>query len=261
MNSKLTISICQFPIAFLNWEKNQEKALSYIKQAQKEQSDLIIFPEMTLTGISKNISTMSDSNQKSISFFKKAAIDSHIAIGFGWGKPAGEKLENHYTIIDEYGNILSDYIKIHPFTYGGEDLCFVRGSSFNTFSYKDFTIATFICYDMRFPEIFQAASKKADLIILCANWPKARNMHWKVLSQARAIENQVYFAACNCVGEVGGLLYSGDSTLYSPEGKIIKSLSETEGLITCTITNDVSSIRKGFPVKQDRLTDYYKSIL
>jgi len=261
MTNQLTLSICQFPIAFLNRTENEKKALFYIKEAASEQADLIIFPEMTLTGISKNVSEMADSDYNSIAFFKKAAIHSQIAIGFGWGNPTGDKLENHYTIIGKDGTILSDYIKIHPFTYGGEDRCFVRGSSFQTFSYKNFTIASFICYDMRFPEIFQAASKDADLILLAANWPKARSMHWKVLSQARAIENQVYFAACNCVGNVGGLLYSGDSTLYTPEGDIIKSLSETEGLITCTITNNVSSVRKGFPVKQDRLIDYYKDIL
>lgn len=257
----LTLSICQFPIAFLDWDSNEKQAISYIKSAKNSHSDLIIFPEMTLTGIAGEIEPMADTDNRNIRFFTKLAMEHSIAIGFGWGKPAGEKLENHYTVIGPDGTILSDYVKIHPFTYGGEDKCFVSGNEIHTFEYRGFQICTLICYDMRFPELFQAASKSADLITLCANWPERRNEHWKILSQARAIENQVYFAACNCVGEINRLKYSGDSSLYHPDGKILGRLSHTDGLITCTITNDVASVRKAFPVKQDRHIDLYKSIL
>lgn len=261
MKHTLTISICQFPISFLNWEQNCQKALHYIEIAKTNHAELIIFPEMTLTGIANTVAPMADTTGKNLKFFQMAAQKHSIAIGFGWGNPCNDKLENHYTVMDADGTVLSDYIKIHPFTYGGEDRCFVRGKEFQTFEYQGFRICTFICYDMRFPEIFQAASKDADLIIVAANWPEARNLHWKVLSQARSIENQVYFAACNCVGNINHLHYSGDSTLYSPEGKKLGSLSGKEGLITCTITNDVASIRNGFPVKQDRLIPFYKKIL
>ncbi|MEE1312819.1 MAG: nitrilase-related carbon-nitrogen hydrolase [Lachnospiraceae bacterium] len=261
MQSSMTLSICQFPISFLDWKKNSQKALFYIESAKASNADFILFPEMSLTGISKDIYTMADTNGKNLTFFKNAAKKYSIAIGFGWGKPSESKLENHYTVINPDGVILSDYIKLHPFTYAGENLCFVKGKDFTTFSYAGFTICTFICYDMRFPEIFQAASKKADLIVVAANWPETRSLHWKILSQARAIENQVYLAACNCVGNINGLVYSGDSALIGPDGIKKESLSHTAGLITHTIVNDIPSVRKDFPVKQDRLPDYYKSIL
>ena len=261
MTHSMTLSICQFPISFLDWKKNSQKALLYIRAAKASGSNLILFPEMYLTGISHITSEMGDSHEKNLKFFQQTAMDHSIAIGFGWARPAGEKLENHYTVVNPQGEILSDYVKLHPFTFGGEDLCFVKGKDFKCFSYHGFTICTFICYDMRFPEIFQAASRTADLIIVAANWPEKRSSHWKVLSQARAIENQVYLAACNCVGTINSLSYSGDSALYSPDGIKLGSLSHTDGLITCTIANNVSSIRKDFPVKNDRLTDYYKKIL
>ena len=256
-----TLSICQFPIQFLDWKKNSKKAIEYIRMASFQDSDFIIFPEMTLTGISRDVSTMADFNNKNLIFFQAAAKKYKIAIGFGWGKPKDDKLENHYTVIDPSGNILSDYIKLHPFSYGGEDKCFVSGSSFSTFFYCGFHIATFVCYDLRFPEIFQAASKECDFIIVSANWPKERALHWKTLGRARAIENQIYLAACNCVGKMESLVYSGDSALFSPEGEILCSLSGSEGLLTYSITNHVKLIRENFPVKQDRKISYYKSIL
>jgi predicted amidohydrolase len=257
----LTISICQFSIEFLDRLTNKDRAHYYIQSATKADSNLILFPEMSLTGISDDIASMADPGGWNLAFFQNEAITHQITIGFGWAKPNGYKLENHYTVIGPDGTILSDYIKIHPFTYAGEDKCFVSGNHFETFSYKGFRICTFICYDMRFPELFQSASKNSDLIIVAANWPNARSTHWKILSQARAIENQVYLAACNCVGTIDGKYYSGDSALYSPDGSILKSLSDQEGLLTCTIANDVSEIRKGFPVKNDRLIEFYKSIL
>lgn len=263
MNEVFTLSLCQFPIDFLNWEENKKQASIYIEEAVTKGCDLLLFPEMCLTGISPvEAAPMTDFDSKNLAFFTEMANKHHLAIGFGWGKEHTEgKLENHYTVVDENGEILSDYIKIHPFTYGGEDKFFVRGRDYHIFTYKGFRIATFICYDMRFPEIFQAASKECDLIVIAANWPSPRNMHWKVLSQARAIENQVYLAVCNCVGNVGGLIYSGDSTIYRPDGEIIERISDIPGLITQTITNDVHRYRETFPVKQDRMVDYYKEIL
>ena len=59
--------------------------------------------------------------------------------------------------------------------------------------------SSFICYDLRFPEIFQAASKQAEVIVVAANWPACRSEHWKTLLRARAIENQVYIVAVKIV--------------------------------------------------------------
>lgn len=257
----LTLSLCQMEIAPGNWNVNQIHARSFLSAASRQGSNLILFPEMTLTGITDDISSMSDSKGKTLISFQRLASAYEIAIGFGWGKPIKNKLENHYTIVGPDGTILSDYVKIHPFTYGGEDKYFISGNDFSIFFYRGFRICTFLCYDLRFPELYQAASKDCDLIITAANWPASRKLHWKTLCQARAIENQVYFAGCNMTGQSGDQYYSGDSALYAPDGKKLGSLSNSEGLITYTIVNDVSSIRKDFPVKNDRKISYYKSIL
>ena len=88
----------------------------------------------------------------------------HIAIGFGWVKDCGKKSENHYTIMDKEGNIISDYAKIYPFSFSGEDKKFQGGEKINIFELDGIKFSTFICYDLRFPEIFQIASKEAHVI-------------------------------------------------------------------------------------------------
>lgn len=117
-----------------------------------------------------------------------------------------------------------------------------------------------LCYDLRFPEIFQIASKKADVILVPANWPEARTEHWKCLLRARAIENQVYIFGINCVGKNNGLNYSGHSCIIDPNGKVLEELSDREGVLSFELKNDVKKIRDGFPVKRDRREDLYSRL-
>jgi predicted amidohydrolase len=150
-----------------------------------------------------------------------------------------------------------DYIKIHPFSFAGEDKYFKGGEKLSTCSIEGFETGVAICYDLRFPELFIKLSEKAELIIVPANWPAARSLHWKTLLRARAIENQCYVAGVNCSGDMDGQTYSGDSAIYSPEGEMLTpvetiTINETDKVYIYDIVNDVQEIRDGFPVRNDR---------
>jgi predicted amidohydrolase len=80
------------------------------------------------------------------------------------------------------------------------------------------------------------------------------------LLQARAIENQVYVLGVNCVGNMGGLEYSGDSCVINPNGEIIEIIEGNEGIIYADIEKNVKDIRDSFQVRQDRRTEFYKSL-
>ncbi len=97
----------------------------------------------------------------------------------------------------------------------------------------------------------------AHVILLPADWPAKRSHHWKTLLQARAIENQVYILAVNCVGQIDDLYYSGDSCVINPNGEVLQMLSDEEGLVIFELTDDVEEYRKAFPVKQDRRPELY----
>lgn len=184
----------------------------------------------------------------------------NIAIGFGWVQDCGENSENHYTIVSKQGDILSDYVKIHPFSYLGEDKKFQSGKEIKFFELDNIKFSSFICYDLRFPEIFQIASKRVDAIIVPANWPASRAEHWKCLLKARAIENQVYIIAINCVGEINKLSYSGDSCIIDPNENILLELSNEEGILEYDLNNYVHEIRDLFPIKKDRKEALYHQI-
>ncbi len=257
-NKAMKIALYQSHIIWEDKEKNYIHLEEKLQDASKR-TDLFLLPEMSFTGFSMNTDITKESNMETVGTMAEYARKYHIAIGFGWVKDCGEKSENHYTIINKEGKTISDYAKIHPFSFAGEDRKFQGGDKIVFFDFCGIPFATFICYDLRFPEIFQTASKAAHVILVPANWPQKRREHWKCLLRARAIENQVYIVAVNCIGEIGGIAYSGDSCVIDPNGDIMMELSEQEGILEYELTDDVLEYRNGFQVKNDRREDLYRS--
>ncbi len=257
----LRIALCQKQIEWENKRKNIDQAIVSIKECKQFGADLCLFPEMSLTGFSMNTSKTREDDRHTVELFKSIACDNKIAIGIGWVEATGEKSYNCYSVISKNGEELLTYRKIHSFRFGGEDKQFISGNEIVSVQLEDIRVTPFICYDLRFPEIFRAARDYTDVFIIPANWPKVRREHWKVLLRARAIENQAYVFGINCVGEIGGLLYSGDSMIVSPDGTVLELLEGKEGVLFADIEPDRLKIREDFPVRKDCKGDLYISAL
>lgn len=255
----IRIALCQLHIQWENKRINLEHAEKFVIQAAREHTDIILFPEMSFTGFSMNIQNTMDKNYETINYMQTLIKKHHIGIGFGWVKKVRNKAENHYTILNENGSIMIDYIKLHSFRYGGEQEQFISGDSIKSFSYKGVIFTPFICYDLRFPELFQTISKNTEVFIIAANWPQVRSLHWNCLLQARAIETQSYILGINCVGECGNINYDGSSVCIHPNGLVIDRLQNNEGIIYANVEKEeVNKVRHSFPIKKDRRPELYK---
>jgi predicted amidohydrolase len=80
-------------------------------------------------------------------------------------------------------------------------------------------VGLFVCYDLRFPELFRAVAPEIDAAVVIANWPSRRRAHWDVLTRARAIENQCYVVAVNRTGVTDEVDYDGGSVAFDPWGE------------------------------------------
>ena len=254
-------ALCQFEIAFEEKEQNLQRAAQMIAAAAGEQAKIIFFPEMSFTGFSMHVSVTGESDSETLRRMQQYAQENRIAIGFGWVRKNGEKGENHYTVVDETGAVLADYIKIHPFSYSGEDNYFEAGGRTAVFTYGGIRFGLFICYDLRFPEIFRAVSSEAEVLVVAANWPERRAAHWNKLLEARALENQSWVLGINCVGDQQALHYNGSSRAVSPEGETVEFLVDKEGLIFCDIQDEAMQFRRSFPALQDRRNALYKELM
>lgn len=117
-----------------------------------------------------------------------------------------------------------------------------------------------ICYDLRFPELFRLyALAGARLILLVAEWPYPRLVHWQTLLRARAIENQLYVVACNRVGSSGETRFFGHSCVIGPDGAILAEGGTEEELLTVELDLErVGQVRAAMPVFGDRRPEVYR---
>lgn len=258
----MKISLVQMNIVWENSLINMKKCESFIKDAHDKESNLILFPEMTLTGFTMNISSLNLKEEFILDWIKGQAIKYDINIGLGFGIKNGDKAKNKYVIISRFGVLLSSYTKIHPFTYGKEDLFYSKGKEVVVCTIDNINISTFICYDLRFPELFQVASKKSHLITVGASWPEERLDHWYTLLKARAIENQCFVAGINRCGEGGNLYYKGSCVIVSPSGEFLNKIINDESLVTVEVDfNLINKVKSTFDIKKDRRDKLYLELL
>lgn len=165
-------------------------------------------------------------------------------------------------LIDPEGNICGKYRKVHPAALLSlEKIYFRGGSSFPVFKLDKWTVGFSICYDNLFPESCRClAVRGAELIIAPYATPVADP--WENFLSTRALENGVYFAACNHVGREGDWQMSGKSMIIHPTSKIAVKASETEEqIISLEISRaDVFAARRNFPLFRDRKPETYGAI-
>jgi len=256
----MKIAIAQTDIKFEDKEHNLKKAHELIRTAAQRGAELVLFPEMSFTGFSMNTALTGEAEPYTVTLMLDAAKKYNVAVGFGYVRLSDGKAENHYIIADA-GGVRSDYIKLHSFAIGGEGSAFRCGESLpSPVSFGGQSVSAFICYDLRFPEIFRAVCDSTDIAVVAANWPASRRAHWETLLRARAIENRFYIVGINCTGEQDGISYSGGSMVIDPDGNTLAEAGDCEKLLTVDIPDDVKKKRRAFPVLDSRRSELYRRI-
>lgn len=272
----LRVGVTELNIGFENREEAKKRCLEVMEEASANGVELLVFPEMTLTGFTMQPwlyaeSWDADNIPDSVSFFMENSRKYKMQMAFGYiravmadGSLVNDEMkekayENRLVLVDG-GNVLLDYAKIHPFSYSGEDKVYRAGEKLVQAQIKDIRIGGYICYDLRFPEIFSAMRDQYEVIMVIANWPETRAEQWETLLKARAIENQAYVIAVNRVGDGDGLHYIPGSHVYDWLGRDV-SVRVSEKLRVADIDpGAVRHARTEFPQTNDRKNTFYKML-
>lgn len=251
----LNVICCQLDIVWENKQLNHEKVQALLDGAQPAAGSLVLLPEMFATGFSMNVARISDSvSGETYDFLARTAARYHIYLLGGLVTSGTDGFgRNECVIFSPEGEELARYCKMRSFTYAGESQHYRQGSAVSLFEINNFRIAPFICYDLRFPEIFRQATRRGvDLFAVIANWPVAREQHWLTLLKARAIENQAYVAAVNRCGDDPRLHYSGRSLIINPQGEVLADAKDQEGTINALLDlESLQTYRNKFPALTD----------
>jgi len=255
----MKVGLTQMDIVWEDKQKNMDKVRKFMEEAAKQEVDLLVFPEMTLTGFTMNTSLAGEEMlfSPTLRFFKDCSKEFHMAIAFGYVEDFGQEYYNKLMVVSE-GKVILDYDKIHPFNYSEEGKHYIGGHEVKVVTFKDMVLSGFVCYDLRFPEIFQAVSNEAQLILVIANWPKERVSQWEALLRVRAIENQCYVVGVNRIGKGNGIEYVESSMAFDPLGeRLTKAHSKAELQVVELHAGMVKEIRRKFPFKADRQPELY----
>ncbi|MHA8081372.1 amidohydrolase [Aquirufa regiilacus] len=251
LNQDLRVSYVQ---ANLVWEDPISNCAHLEESLQNLQghTDVIVLPEMFSTGFSMSAMGAEISAGPSVQWMKlQAARLQVLLIGSLKIKESG-KYFNRLLAVHPSGKI-DGYDKRHLFRMGNEDSFYTAGNSTCLISYKSWTIAPFICYDLRFPVWSRNVDLKYDLAVYVANWPAARTHAWSSLLRARAIENLAYVVGVNRVGVDGNQLeYAGASSIVSFKGEDLLPLSSEALIQTETLSFEaLQDFRDKFPAHLD----------
>jgi predicted amidohydrolase len=212
-------------------ERNRELFEIKIRN-HAENHDLIVLPEAFTTSFQVDPKERAETVKgKTVTWMQQMASKTGTVITGSLFIEKGGKFFNSLIWMRPDGSFES-YEKRHVFTMGGENDHVSKGSQKLIVELNGWKIAPMICYDLRFPVwckniLNEEGAYAYDLAIFAANWPSVRNYPWEMLLIGRAIENLAYVAGVNRVGyDTQGILYSGDSMIIDPKGKIIEKADE-----------------------------------
>jgi omega-amidase len=238
----------------LIWEEAESNISSLDEKIERiDGTHLIILPEMFTTGFSMNAKDLAEKMDGfSVGWLRRKAQQKNADVVGSLMINEGGKYFNRLVWAKPHGELIT-YDKRHLFRISGEEGVYSSGGTRITVELHGWRLRPFICYDLRFPLWTRNRGNEFDVAIFLANWPEDRSSHWKVLLQARSIENQCYVIGVNRVGIDGrGSYHSGDSSVIDPYGSILFQKGHEECIHTAHLSYQLlRDCRDSFPVWMD----------
>lgn len=264
------IGLCQM-MGSKDKEESRAKARAMASEAAKNGAQVVALPEMWNCPYANEYFRpyAEPEDGPSVEFLSNLARELDIyLIGGSISELSDNKVYNTSYSFDRSGNLIGKHRKVHLF-----DIAVKNGIRFmesETLSPGDKStvidteyckIGVAICYDVRFPELSRKmALEGAKLIVL----PAAFNMttgpaHWDLTMRARALDNQVYFAAVSPARDMKGVYRAyGSSCIATPWGEFLAKADEKETIVYGDIDLDYEdSIRQQLPLLKHRREEVY----
>jgi predicted amidohydrolase len=233
----MKIAAVQHDIVWEDRDANFARLAPQIQRAVGAGAELVLLTETFSTGFSMTPGIGEPEGGPSSRFLADRAAEHGVWVGGTCPEIAeGAELPFNSFVLAAPDGTVHRYRKLHPFTHAGEHERFRAGEKPVTLQVGSLRITPFICYDLRFADVFWQAAPETDVYLVPANWPSPRRLHWQTLLQARAIENQAYVVGCNRVGTAGdGTEHVGDTRIVSPMGELLATAAGGETIVLADV--------------------------
>lgn len=263
---QIKVMIVQSEAIIGDIDANIKKVNALLKESGCSSADLIVLPELWSTGwdcpnFEKYAENFDDSVY--VKYIQELSLkyNSNVIGGSSILKKNNEKIRNTCVITNRKGEIISTYDKFHLFSLRGEsEGTYLEDGETPVIVSTDIgRIGISTCYDIRFPEMFRLyALNGTDLMVNMAAWPLNFYEEYKILSQARAIENQTFFINACITGKINEKYdFSGGSMIINHRGVIMDKLNREEKVLTSLIDlGTMEEYREQMPILKDTKKQY-----
>ena len=242
-NIKYKIALCQMMVDE-DKEKNFIKASEMINEAASNGAEFVCLPEIWNGPyeMDKFASFAEPDTGQSVELMRELANNNNIYL-IGGSIPEKDNNQTYNTsfVFNRSGDVIAKHRKMHLFDidveggiYFKESDFFTAGEGITTFDTEYGKIGVAICFDVRFPEMhIETARAGAHIIFL----PGAFNMttgpaHWDTLIKSRALDNQIYFAACSPARNLASTYHAfGHSSIATPWGDYCGTTDANESIV------------------------------
>jgi predicted amidohydrolase len=270
MKEKIKLALAQISSRRESKKENLQKIEEFTVKAKEQAADLVIFPELSLTGyvlhdqIYELAETIPGPSTKRIEDLAKKT-GMHIIFGMPeLSEKTKATIFNTAVFVGQKG-FIGKYRKMYLPTHSvfEEKRYFRSGYQTATFNTPIGNIGLFICYDIFFPEICRLTRLKgAELMVCISASPAVRRGYFEILTAARALENTAFLAYVNLVGVEDGLQFWGGSRLVSPTGApLAKAKYDEEDLVICEIDyRDIRPAETFIPTLRDLRPELFEEL-
>jgi len=232
----MRFAVFQYDVAWMDRAANWATVHRLAASANLAAGDYLLLPELGDTGFTMEPPPADGPDPLEAAAALARAHGVWVQAGHAERGAPGGRLWNVATVLRPDGSVAAQYRKIHLFSPGHEDRHYAPGESIALVDVDapdgTWRIAPFICYDLRFPELFRiAALAGAHAFTVGASWPAPRAPHRRALAVARAIENQAYVVACNRIGRDPNADHAGDSFAVAPSGDVFAEAGDVESVL------------------------------
>lgn len=251
------LRVATFPLA-IEWADKEANFAAVRKAFEKlpAGTDVVVLPELFSTGFADDEALLRDmaerNTQGTIDFIKDLAREYSVAIAGSFLASTPPRIYNRAFFIEPNGDE-TFYDKRHLFSLSREAQIFARGDSpLPIVRFRGWNISMIVCYDLRFPVWCRCRKNSYDLLLVIANWPRARAYAWEHLLIARAIENQCCVVGANRGGRDIYGDYDGLSGIYDGRGMPVGLQTDADPFVVADLSRVLQDdYRRNFPVCND----------
>jgi predicted amidohydrolase len=270
MEERIKVALAQISCKPEDKAENLAKMQKAVAKAKKQGADLIIFPELSLTGyvVRDQIYELAETIPgPSCKIIEETArkTKSHIIFGMPeLSERTQATIHNTAVLIGPKG-IIGKYRKMHLPTHSvfEEKRYFRPGYQTAVFDTALGRIGLIICYDIFFPELSRLTRLKGAQLIVCISAsPSTRRTFFETLTIARAMENATFLAYVNLVGIEDGLQFWGGSRIVGPGGKVLAQAKyDEEDFVICDVDYaDIRSVETFVPTLKDLRPELFSEL-